>query len=81
MDSFLESVPKGTTKKRKVENAPEKQEKRKKKVQATQMYLDFGQKSFNAPKTCDKCGLLYVPTDPEDQKRHVRVCRSVSVPL
>eukprot|EP01031_Cornospumella_fuschlensis_P041565 gene41565-50725_t len=73
MDSFLESVPKGTTKKRKVENGVERNEKVQKKAQVTQMYLDFGQKSFNTPKTCEKCGLLYVQTDGEDQKRHARV--------
>jgi hypothetical protein len=43
----------------------------------TQMYLDFGQKSFGTTKTCDNCGLFYVIDDEDDIARHKRFCKTV----
>uniref|UniRef100_A0A7S1G1E2 N-acetyltransferase domain-containing protein n=1 Tax=Corethron hystrix TaxID=216773 RepID=A0A7S1G1E2_9STRA len=42
----------------------------------TQMYLDFGQKSFGKNTTCEKCGMLYMNGMEEDEATHRKVCQS-----
>lgn len=42
-----------------------------------QMYLDFGQKSFNKSINCKKCLMTYIPSDADDFLRHKNHCINV----
>lgn len=47
----------------------------------TQTYLDLGQRSHGKRTLCGTCGLLYVNGQEEDEKDHVKFCRSVAAGL
>ena len=79
MDKFLCALP---TKKRKVasvaSSAPSSimSKKRGDNEASSQMYLDFGQRSFGATKTCAQCDMHYLIGDVDDERRHSSFCRS-----
>ncbi|KAL7574948.1 hypothetical protein ACA910_010771 [Epithemia clementina (nom. ined.)] len=43
---------------------------------ASQLYLDFGQKSFAQNTVCRTCGMLFVHGVAADNASHLRICRS-----
>ncbi len=42
-----------------------------------QTFLDLGQKSFGASKTCKLCGMLFIQGDVDDEARHNSHCTKV----
>lgn len=78
MDGFLLRLPKASAKKKRlISDAVDVPLADAVKAPRTQMYLDFGQKSFGATTICERCGLLYVINDAEDISRHKIYCRTV----
>lgn len=47
-----------------------------KKRQPKQLYLDLGQKDFNARTKCKTCGMVYTLHDAEDDASHFKFCQN-----
>lgn len=54
-----------------------KSDRNNKKRRLAQVFIDCGQKNFGQT-VCTKCGTLYVPGVPEDEKMHRRACKQIS---
>lgn len=84
MEQFLTRLPNGLGK-RKNSTTSEANKKllssleKKESSKGMQMFIDFGQKSFGKTKTCLKCNMLLVLSDPEDVKRHDKFCGEVEL--
>jgi hypothetical protein len=45
----------------------------------SQMFIDLGQKSFGASKTCKYCGMVFVVGDTDDERQHITHCSKVLI--
>ena len=77
MDNFINQLPNSSSKrKNRLNNGSNPRSSShgsSSKVQK-QMYLDFGQRSFNKSVNCKKCSMTYVPSDADDLLRHKKHC-------
>lgn len=68
-DGAQKEVKKDTPKKKKAAN---KASVNTKQPKLEQLFLDFGQKNFDA-RICEECGMMYAPGIPEDVKMHAKL--------
>jgi hypothetical protein len=76
MDKFVLSLPRGNGKRKASPGRSAKPAKLTKgeSSRGTQMFLDLGQKMFGATKQCQKCNMIYILGDMDDEKRHKSFC-------
>ena len=84
MDKFIVSLPK-SNKKRNISKISSYDAKtsmtttsvtKAAKSTGIQMFLDVGQKTFGASRSCKSCGMHYIIGDIDDEKRHHTHCQS-----
>ena len=76
MNKFLDNIPTAKSSSKKKHKASNVAPSKIVKTNHTQMYLDFGQKSFNKQVECSKCFMRYIESDKEDQVKHKQYCTS-----
>ena len=76
MNKFLDNIPTAKSYSKRKNKAINVAPSKIVKTSQTQMYLDFGQKSFNKQVECSKCFMRYIESDKEDQVKHKQYCAS-----
>ena len=78
MNKFLDNIPTAKSSSKRKHKASNVAPSKSVKTNHTQMYLDFGQKSFNRQVECSKCFMRYIESDKEDQIKHKQYCITYS---